>query len=101
MHCNPPRITLPSPPLIHARTHAHLLHTQELDKLVSTVLDHSVIDGARGLLASTVATMQDASMQVLRDIAGDRIDRFGCQEPGLVQNPLSKQNPCVVCPCVL
>ena len=35
------------------------------------------------------------SVQVLRDIAADRIDRFGCQEPGLVQMPLNKNNPCV------
>eukprot|EP00750_Incisomonas_marina_P001760 INCI11632.1.p1 GENE.INCI11632.1~~INCI11632.1.p1 ORF type:complete len:413 (-),score=76.76 INCI11632.1:1692-2930(-) len=69
------------------------LNLEELDKLVDEVSDHSMIDGARKTLAHTQNTMEDASMQVLRDIAADRIDRFGCQEPGLVQMPLNKNNP--------
>ena len=61
------------------------LNLEALDKLVHEVTDHSTLHGARDLLAGSQDALKEASMKVLRDIAADRIKRFGCQEPELVK----------------
>ena len=68
------------------------LDIEALDKLVEEVRDHTTMQQARATLVDTNHAMTEASMKVLKDIADDRIDRFGCQEPQLVQNPLSEDN---------
>lgn len=68
------------------------LNLEALDQLVSEITDHTAIQKARQNVVHTNATMTQAAMGVLRNIATDRIDRFGCQEPDLVKMPFNKDN---------
>ena len=57
-----------------------------LQNLVGEIKDQDRIERARERIRGCNTRMQASSMKVLRQIAEDRIAKYGCQEPGLVSD---------------
>lgn len=60
------------------------LNYDTLQILIGDIKNQERIERARSRIRGANAEMQTASMDVLKQIANDRIAKFGCQEPGLV-----------------